>query len=319
MWRRKALVAAVVVLLLAEVGVRLLAGSLRDPVVWENAETDFKWHQMADLGDDDGAGTVFVGSSYVGVGIDPARYDELVGGRPSYNAALLSSSIGIWSTWIRDVVVPELRPDRVVIGVSGRELNANDAFLDTADRVFDHAREVRRRRGDLGALEQVDQWLRDASYLFRYRDVLRRPASAFDRTPLPKETAVTDQGMTTAVLDRTFVPYDADDLARFGRLDRFAIDEGAVRQLRELLTWLDDQGVEAVVLDMPQSEPGIAVLPRDEVDAEAWSAVLSATAAQTGARYVAAGIWSTDLFADEWHLNRHGARRLTDLVAELSA
>jgi hypothetical protein len=315
---RVVLLGSLIFLLAAEFGVRLLAGGpLRDPVVWENEEANHRWHQLRRLGRAGGASTVFVGSSLVGVGVDPKAYTSLSGtDRPAYNAALLGSSIGQQSQWVREFVVPLVRPDVVVIGISGRELNDANVALDRKDAGFANARPVRARRGELSLLEEIDGGLRDASYLFRYREVLRRPATAFDDTPLPSDSAVTDLGMTTAALDRQFTPAARTRVARgVERARRFAFDEGSLRQLRELLAWLEARGIEAVVVDMPQTEAGLAYFLNGATDRATWSGRVAAVAAETGAQFVEPGTWELEYFADEWHLNGRGAARLTPFLA----
>ena len=290
---------------------------MRYPQVWELEETNQKHHQMSDLAEDGGASTVFIGSSLVGVGLDPAHYADAVDlTRPAYNAALLSSALGQQSTWLEHFVIPMLEPDTVVIGVSARELNANDPTLDDADRLFAQAGPVREARDELSLIDQAEHALRRTSYLFRYREVLREPLQLFAEDPLPRETAVTDLGMTTAVLDREFAPFDRELLARFGHIQRFALAERRLDQLASTAGALVADGIDVVLLDMPVTQAAIDVLPRGRADYEEASRAVQQLASDVGARYVPTGVWGTEVFADEWHVNGRGAERLTTLLAD---
>ena len=308
--------AAACTIAVLEVGLRLAAPSLRYPQVWELQEANQKHHQMSDLAEEGGAGTVFIGSSLVGVGLDPAHYADAADlDRPAYNAALLSSALGQQSTWLEHFVVPMLEPDTVVIGVSARELNANDPTLDDADRLFAQAGPVREARDELSLAESAEQALRRTSYLFRYREVLREPLQLFDDDPLPRETAVTDLGMTTAVLDRDFAPFDRELLARFGHIQRFALADHRLDQLATTARTLVADGIAVVLVDMPVTQAAIDVLPRGRADYEQTSTAVQQLAGEVGATYVPTGVWGTDVFADEWHVNGRGAERLTTLLA----
>ena len=315
-WRR-AVLAAVLALLAAELATRVAAPWLREPVVWENPEANAKWHQMIDLEHHGGADTVFVGSSLVGVGIDPAQYGTTRhSARPDYNAALLSSSLGEQAVWMQTFVVPFLHPATVVIGVSWRELNANDPSLDAADKVFPTALEVRHAEGRESTVEGVERFLRSASYLFRYREVLRDPMSMFDRGALTPESAMTAQGMTTAALDHNVGDTDAAVLTRAQQVvGRYALGESRLAQLASLLQWLQGHGIAPVILNMPMTPLGVGYLPHGQVDYDAYSQRLRGLAGTLGVQYIEGGVWPVEQFADPFHLNRSGAQHLTDLLA----
>ena len=308
---------AVLTLLGAEGAVRVGAHRLRDPAVWENPEANAKWHQMDALGKAGGAEAVFVGSSLVGVGIDPARYtEELQLTRTAYNAALLSSSIAEQSLWVRIFVVPMLRPATVVIGVSPRELNANDVGLDAADRLFPELPPVREALDRESLLQRADRKLRSISYLFRYREVLRQPMTMFDHGPVSPEAAMTSLGMSTVLLDEEFTPFSAERLAQQGRVQFFELDENRLTELGDLLSWIKGHGMAAVVVNMPPTEDGVLLLPHGAADQEAYALRLESEVISRGAQYIATDTWPTEQFADQWHLNRRGAQRLTDLLVE---
>jgi hypothetical protein len=316
-WRR-ALVAAVLALLAAELATRIAAPWLREPEVWSNPEANAKWHQMSELEHHGGADTVFVGSSLVGVGVDPAQYGSTrASARPDYNAALLSSSIGEQTVWLQEFVVPFLHPKAVVIGVSWRELNANDPSLDQADAIFPTIPEVRHALGRESTIEKAERLARSASYLFRYREVLRDPVNMFEQGALTPESAMTAQGMTTTALDHQFSDADQAILTRAKDVvGRYALGEGRLSQLASLLQWLHGQGITPVVLNMPMTPVGIGYLPHGQVDYDTYSQRLRDLAGSLGIQCVETGIWPVEQFADPFHVNRQGAHRLTELLAK---
>jgi hypothetical protein len=82
------------------------------------------------------------------------------------------------------------------------------------------------------------------------------------------------------------------------------------------MVWLEGQGIEAVVVDMPITEPGLTIYPNGAADRADWTSQVGAAAAEVGGRFVETGTWELEYFADEWHLNGRGAARLTAFLAD---
>ena len=127
------LVAMAVTLLFAVGGLELwmrgASTKLVEPLVAHDLLTQRKLDQMAALAASGSLDTVFVGPSTVFFGIDPAVVDEAVGaGHRSYNAALNRGLPVLNEVWVREVVLPLLRPRLLVLGLSAVDFNDNETF-----------------------------------------------------------------------------------------------------------------------------------------------------------------------------------------------
>lgn len=119
-----ALVVAMIVFGIAEVAVRAIEPRLDPPVLWGDLETQWKVAQMDGLAATGEADVVFLGSSIVNAGFDPELFAELSEpGTVVYDAALNATSPHLLELWAKEIMLPRLRPDLVVIGLSSRELN----------------------------------------------------------------------------------------------------------------------------------------------------------------------------------------------------
>jgi hypothetical protein len=109
----------------AEIALRVGADRLRPPRLWHTWEAQHKVAQMdAMAARGRRASIALVGSSMTNAAVDPRQLTErLALGRPAYNAALNAAAARTIERWTLDVVVPSLRPDVVVVGLSSRELN----------------------------------------------------------------------------------------------------------------------------------------------------------------------------------------------------
>lgn len=312
----RAIVVALAVVLLTELALRLSAPLLPPPQVWPYPEVQSKAVEMTDLSRKSGAGTVFVGSSIVDVGLDPAAYDALGRqARPTYNAGLLSGSLGEVQVWTQDFVVPALRPSTVVIGVSPRELNGGDPTLAGIDHAFTDSAEVRRvTRRETPAMA-VDRLLRRFSYLFRYRSLLRQPHQLWQSRNHPASLVdITNEGMETTMLSRSHRVLTPVVVQQFSPLQAYRFGPDRIGLLTDLVGHLRAAGIRVVVLDMPTSADALALLPRHESDYADYNERVQAAVRAAGGEYVAAGIWPVDEFVDPVHVNGAGAARLTRLL-----
>lgn len=313
---RRAVVICVALVVLAELALRLCAPLLPSPQVWPYPEVQSKAVEMSDLGRRGGADSVFVGSSIVDVGLDPAAYDALgPRSRPAYNAGLLAGSLGEIRVWAEDFVMPALRPSTVVIGVSPREFNGADATLAGIDDAFGASAEVRRVTGRETAMMAIDRRLRGISYLFRYRSLLRQPHQLWQSLNHPAPLVdLTDLGMETTMLERSHRPLTPLVSQQFSWLQSYRFGRARLAILTDLVRHLRGSGVRVVVLDMPASPDALALLPRHEKDYADFTQRVRAAVIEAGADYVESGIWPAELFVDPVHVNRAGATRLTRLL-----
>lgn len=294
--------------LVAEVAVRTLAGRLPEPQTWSTPETQYKVEQMAALGD---VPVAAVGSSVVDVALDPGAL-----GVSAYNAALGAASIGMVDAFTREVVVPQLDPEVVVVGLSSRELNENAPEQRRIEQQFLAAPAVREALGTESALERAERLAGGVSHLVRYRSVLRDPDHWVDPEPAWDGTVTDDGGMYVGFLDET---YGADPLVlrrlRNGPLHDFRIGERQVATVRALLGDLRAAGRRVLLVTTPVTRDYVTLLPEGLADHERFTALARRIAEESGADFVDAGVWPDELMADPLHANRAGAERFSDLIA----
>jgi hypothetical protein len=317
---RRWAVAVVATLVLAEVTVRLVAGSLPPPAGWPSDEYPQKDDRMAELAGDGGAGVAIVGSSVADVSIDPTALPHP---RGAYNAGLAGATAWIVDVWTRRLVVPQLDPDVVVVAVSSRDLNDNGLGVSGRDESFRTSRGGRHLLGTESTADRVERWLAERSALVRYREVLRRPLEAWTGYEPPGRDAfgaITDEGLLTEVLEH---PYrDDDDTRTFFRtepLRDFALGGEQQAAFERLVTALVADGRRVIVVDVPVTEDYVEAHPAGSSDMAAYRAVVDRIVAAAGAELVRPGIWDEALFSDALHLNGAGVERLTALLAEVLA
>ena len=300
--------AALVVVLLAEVSVRAASGSLADPQVWSTPEIQYKVELIEDAGPVDVA---LVGSSVVDVSVDPARL-----GSSAFNAALGAASIGMVADFTRGVVVPRLEPDVVVVGVTSRELNENSLQQSAIEQRFRDAPAVREALGTESLLDRVAREAADLSALVEYRSILRDPDTWLGQTAREWGPEITsDGGLYLGFLQER---YRFDETNRRslggGALREFRIGDAQVRTLRRLLADLRASGIDVLLVATPVTDDYVALHPRGSADHEAFLGTLSEVADDADVPFVAAGVWEDELFADPLHVNRDGMERLTEVV-----
>ena len=315
---RVVLAVASVVLLAAEVGVRLVEDRLPPPADWYTPEYALKQSQMAELAASGGASVVFIGSSVIDVSIDPAQLDgALTDERPAYNAALLGANLEMVDVWSEHVVEPTLDPDVVVIGVSSRDVNRNGASLEGQTPGFYRLPAVRRLLDTESPLERFERWAGDVSRLVHHRRALRRPLEALFGYDAPGEDVVrnTDLGHELHLADTT---YRGDPtVEQFFRSDpllAFAPSETQLGALRRTIRRLRADGVRVLLLDVPVTEHYLALHPAGAADYETYEIAIRLLAEQEGAELLDAGTWSPSGFSDPLHLNVEGTRALTRVV-----
>lgn len=315
-----AVVAVVLLLLGAEVVVRVVEDRLPPPSGWISDEYPMKIDQIDDLADDGGVGVVLLGSSVTDTAVDPALLgDAATGGRGAYNAGLIAATPVITETWAGELVVPRLRPDTVVIAVSSRDLNGNGAGMRSQDERFRSSLGGESLLGTHSLADGVEWWLLEHSALVRNRESLRRPIEAFTDYDPPDRNAteITELGFETHLLDEQ---YRSDDVAldffRREPLRDFAVTDDQLDALRRLVAHLEDGGVRVVLLDVPVTEDYIELHPRGADDMAAYEEAIDEVAAETGADVLRPGVWPTELFSDPLHVNGAGVERLS---AELDA
>ena len=307
---RGPLLAAAVVVLLAEVTVRALSGPLPEPQLWSTPEIQYK---VELIDESQGVDVALAGSSVIDVSVDPAGL-----GRSAFNAALGAASIGMVADFTRDVAVPRLDPEIVVIGLTSRELNANSLEQSAIEQRFRDAPAVREAMGTESILDLVARRASDVSALVRYRSVLRDPDTWLGQSRREWGSQITsDGGLYLGFLESGY-RFDEVNRRSLGRgaLRDFRVGAEQVRALRELVEDLRSDGIEVLLLATPVTDDWVGLHPGGAADHDAFLRTVDQLADETGVPFVEAGVWEDGLFADPLHVNRAGMERLTALVRD---
>jgi hypothetical protein len=320
---RSAVPLVILLVLLAELTVRAAAPTLREPLLWPDWETANKVAAIDALGARGGASVVFVGSSMVNRGLDPALATKLLKAkRPVFNAALSGADLRTIDLWTREVVVPRLHPKIVILGFNSNELNDHWEGQTQLYAKMLRSTYGKRLAGTGGVLATMDAWLADHSYLMRYRTVLRRPVDALIGHDKAKDQVAVDPlGEFLRQARFHARPYTA------GTPRNFAVWKEVFRDYRaggkqlvamdRLVNDLKAKGIRVVLVRMPVTKDVIPLHPRGQVDRERFAEVLAAFLAGHPVRFIDAEPaigGSPMLFVDPLHLNAEGQRKTTAYV-----
>lgn len=171
-----AAVAAVVLLLAVEVGVRAVEDWLPLSQAGDAAEVELKWDQIRAL-EDAGERTdvVFFGNSAMDAAIDPAVWaDESAAYPLAFNASLLGQPFDSMRRWGSEFVLPHSDPALVVVGVTPFDVPQID-ILNTSRALVNKLFEDAMDRLEDGPLARADRRLRDQSAIVRNRASFRSP------------------------------------------------------------------------------------------------------------------------------------------------
>ncbi len=125
MTAKAALLAAAVLLGLAwELMMRAVARVGGTPVWWHDSFTQAKEAQLHELRHAGGVDVVFIGTSMMLLGLDPDRVGARTGLR-CYNASVYRGVPTVSEAFLTDVVLREVRPSLVVMGMSPFDVNDN--------------------------------------------------------------------------------------------------------------------------------------------------------------------------------------------------
>jgi hypothetical protein len=313
---------AVVLVLLAELVVRALAPRLPEPLLWNDHEVQNKVARADALGRAGPASAVFVGSSSMNAAADPRLTDRLAATeRPAFNAALNGADMRSMEFWITQVVVPELRPEVVVLGTTSLELNDRGTTQGDFFRRLMRSEGARRLTGRLGRRGRLEAWAEDRSYLFRYRTELRRPGTILNGDPAAARGRVGPRGVLGAIPDFHKRPYAVP--AEFKRRTEeesyhdYTVGGSQLRALERLADTLERRSITLVLVKMPVTTDLVPLHPRGRRDYERYERALENFADSHAVEFVdaAAHIGDPTDFVDPIHLNARGMRTFTRLLA----
>lgn len=316
-WRGggKTVVVALAVLLVAELVARVLAGGLPDPD-WNFVQTDRKvalMEAIADAGET--AELVLLGNSSVNGAFDADELERLTGIERVFNAGLDGSSMRQTEDWALNVVIPLLRPETVVIGLTSRDLN--DASSSNAE-VFDNYLNSRGRARFLGEEtygQQVQRALSSVSALVRISPFIRDPGSLV--TQYNPDGAPTGEFVLPG---EEYAPRAVDiTRTRERALNDFALGGIELESFTRLVRTLENGGINVVVVEMPYvAEDYLDLHPNGADDYAAYRNLVAGFTSTQGLPYVDLTDypWTTAEFYDFLHVNSAGIAIVNQLLAD---
>jgi len=314
---------AVIVLVAAEVGVRLARPSLDVPASqWPAPELEKKYDRIQTLSRLHAhPDVILVGDSMMDAAGDPDALDAATG-LTVYNASVAGETLPVIAEWTTKVVVPRIPPRTVVIGFSSNELNPSVLAPAAGVAAYRASRAVRAAEGIGGPIDRADDWLRQHSMLYRYRVSLRHPLTT------PTKQVSFDPALTATGQDRAFYSQrylqvgsaaqaQAEVNGIIAALRGFTIGPKNVAILQDLIARLRQQGIAVLLVAMPVTQDLITLHPGGAGDYQRAMDTFATIAQRAGATFVQPGVWPTTMFADPVHLNGAGSTRFTKYLAPL--
>ena len=326
--------------LLAELAVRRAAPRVCDLLQWRDWECQQKVAAIDALAARGGASIVMIGSSPTNAAFDSHRFTQMNRlERPAFNAALNAASLRTLELWARDVVLPRLRPDVLILGLNSSELSDHNLVGERGYRQFVESRGWRALHPEASIGRRWLLWAEDRSFLVRYRHFFREPGGWGMRAPLrvrlarsmrdPKrlfrksrgrQVEVTPLGMLHALSVFRGVPYGHTERV-LGTWKRIVVDyEVGGHELAALARLADatrDAGVSFVMVLMPVTQDWIDIHPHGREDFDRFRRVLDTFARDHGVPLIdlMPTIPSRDGYADAVHRNDEGRRAFTEMLS----
>lgn len=315
------LVVAVVILVLAEGAVRIGHSHLPAPSAWPSPELQKKYDQIvARQAHHTSTDVVLVGDSMMDAAGDPAALAASTG-LSIYNASIAGETLPTIADWTTEVVVPRLHPKLVVVGFSSNELDPSILLPASGFPAYNASRAVRAAEGTGDWVDDADAFLRQWSYLYRYRSVLRHPLDNSD-------AGVFNPTLTTSGEDLAFLHQQYRGLAGgpksiavmadvIDTLKGFTVGPANVAILANLLSTLHRKAIAVLLIAMPVTADLVSFHPHGAADYDKALSAFAAVAKSTGASYVVSGVWSNAEFADPVHVNAAGTALFSRYLAPL--
>jgi hypothetical protein len=304
----------IVVVLLAELATRAIASGLPAPLQWQSYETQKKVEQIDALSRHGGAQLVFLGSSLVDLGVEPNIVAAGIGpGVTSYNAGLDSSIPRMTAEWAEHIVIPELHPRVLVLGVGAYDLDGSNpstrtafytGFMDSAGakRIMD--------RNDL--IQNLNQWLGQHSSLWYNKVALRDPETvlrAIFGRPQPSDPAADEVLPDGRQTTNQYVPFVNVPRLNISNWTLGTKDSNAIKQL---IGFCEKRHIRVVLVNMPVTKQFINRMPEKSTSFATFSSALFELGLQTHTQVLQfQTISNTRYFSDEVHLGHAGAGLLS--------
>jgi len=329
-------VVAVVLLLVAELGVRAISAHLPPPTTGDTQELVEKKQQMEARAAAGPTEIVFLGNSTMDAGIDADAFAaSSIEFDSAYNAALLGLPLDTQSRWFGEVVEPTLQPGVAVLGMNPVDV-LQSYYTDNELAVVNASFGSRFREIEDGPSAALNRTAYSTSYLYRYRGSLRAPSHIIDatRATLTGEAAsgiwsrpsgffddnIAPDGSSLVYRNREMTGEVSPKLLRdLGRTLDSELREGRIDRLVEQV---EEAGSDVVIVIPPVALPTLADAG---LDTDRWRDVagqISEAAAANDVPVVnlASADYPPSLFSDPIHLNEAGAERFSfDLAQAIDA
>jgi hypothetical protein len=321
--RVRVLLGAILALVAIEGGSRWVEAAAPVPLRYYDGGMQWKLDHFDALGRP--ADVVFVGSSIVKHGVDPARFEVVdKRHRRAINMGVNGAGPDVVARMVPEEIVARVHPRVVVYGLSSQDLHLNATRAQALERYTEAP----------ATSEGLRAGLRRATVehlaLFRIRGTLRDPLGLvrsigrrIDGGGRPAHEAVADEGrfLTDLGYSRRFASrsysHRIDDALRRDLHD-FRIEPARVRALERLGGALRAEGIDLVLALTPVTEHYRSFHPeRGPGRFDAFRADMERIAADLGVGFVdlSDALEGTSSFADAYHLNGRGAARTSELLA----
>ena len=315
------LTVAMLTLLTAELGARGLAPVLPEVLHWDTEFTQVKARDIQRIGQVDVA---FVGSSVVNAGYEASilvdAVDWIEGG---YNSALPSTTPRSWEPWVRDLVIPDLCPGLMVIGVSAREYSDNTTGAD--NRRFNYFVSEGRRLlyGERPADETIEEFFESELAIVRVRSRLREPYQAYrylrtGTAPNWPEPRFTDEGRYLNFDDEQVVVQPPGPRLR-ETMSEFETGGIEDESLRRIVQAAQSEGIEVMIVEWPTVRVILeeAIGPNGRSELDRVSQLLDRIGEDLGIPVIRYGDLydQVEFFADAYHPNLAGSEEMSRRLA----
>ena len=328
----------------AELMVRAAAPRVSDLLEWRDWECQHKVAAIDDLAERGGASVVMIGPSITNAAFDAHQFTETNRlPRPAFNASLNATTVRTLELWTRDVVLPRLRPDLLILGINSSELSDHSLLAERVYRQFVESRAWRALHPRASRGRRMLLWAEERSFLVRYRHFLREPGDWGMRAPMhvrvgrsmrhPKRlfgksrgrrAAVTPLGMLHALWVFRDVPYQLRErvLAIWKTaIVPYEVGGQELAALGRLADATRDAGVSFAIVVMPVTDDYINIHPHGRQDYDRFRHVLDTFVRERAIPLIdlMAEIPSHEGYADPVHRNDEGRRSFTEILSSCAA
>lgn len=320
---RVMVISFLLVVVAAELTARALAPRLPEPQRWDTPFSHAKAEEAAAAGPVD---IVVLGSSIANASIDvPLLVESIPWAEDGYNVALPSTTPRQWELWMRDVVLPDLCPQLLLIAIGVRDVNDANPGVDNRLRAYTSSSGRRALYDELSVAEQVDRWASGLSTFVALRERLREPANVYrylrdGSAPGWPSIELSATGRYLGFDDRAYADNpERDDGLRRGALSDFTVGPGEFGALARIIEQTRAQGTAVALVDMPAMRtPLTAILDDAERDVADYEDRVASLVADTGVPLLQYPDLVDDpsLFADLYHMQLEGTLTISARLGE---